>query len=153
TDSAGRHVDRIGARMKESRIAALLLCVGGLLSCGGGGAASGDGGPTSDGGPAGDGGPAAACGPVQPCGGGVVGGWMFVEECESAASVAAMEANFATMAAQSWCVGQTLVGIEPRATGSLVFDAAGTYALDLTFSGFLDINLPAQCLAGLSCDE
>ena len=83
----------------------------------------------------------------------MVGDWMFVEECVSSASVAAMEANFASMAAQSWCVGQTLVGIEPQATGSLVFDAAGTYALDLTFGGYLDINLPAQCLAGLSCEE
>jgi len=130
---------------------AVVLAVSG---CGGGGGAS-DGGPDApgDGGPGGDSAPAATCGNVQPCGGDVVGNWMFVEECESAASVAAMESNFATMAAQSWCVGQTLVGIEPQATGSLTFEAAGTYALDLTFSGYLDINLPAQCLAGLSCEE
>jgi len=137
------------------------LCAGGLAlgGCGGGGAAApgcrpgqgcgGDGGPDATG----DAGPTAACGKIQPCGGDVVGSWMFVEECESGASVAAMEANFASMAAASWCVGQTLVGIELLASGSLVFDAAGTYALDLTFDGTLDINLPADCLAGLSCDE
>src|SRR5262245_25642941 len=107
------------------RGAALLLCVGGLAVVG----CSGGGGPDAlgDGGRVGEGGPAAMCGKVQPCGGDVVGSWMFVEECESAAGVAAMQTNFATMAAQSWCVGQTLVGIEPQANGSLVFDAAGTY--------------------------
>lgn len=100
-----------------------------------------------------DGGPAATCGKVAPCGGEVVGDWLFVEVCESNASVAASKASFATMAAQSWCVGQTLVGIDSQASGSLVFDGVGTYALALRFGGTLDINYPASCLAGLSCDD
>ena len=57
------------------------------------------------------------------------------------------------MAAQSWCVGQTLVGIEPHASGSLVFDADGSYALALVFDGSFDLNYPATCLAGLGCDD
>jgi hypothetical protein len=99
------------------------------------------------------GGPAATCGEVPPCGGQVVGDWRFAEVCESTASVAASKASFSTMAAQSWCVGQTLVGIESQASGSLVFDADGTYALALVFGGYLDINYPASCLAGLSCAD
>ena len=143
------------------------LCAGGLaivvvvgfgLGCdGGGGPAAGDGGAdaTGDGAPdaAGDGGPAATCGNVQPCGGDVVGNWMFVEQCQSAASIAASKANFSAMAAGSWCPEQTLVGIEPQASGSLVLDAAGAYALDLVFGGYIDIDFPASCIAGASCDD
>jgi len=136
------------------------LWAGGLAvaGCGGGGGpASGDGGPdaaadTVDDAP-GDGGPAAACGNVQPCGGAVVGNWMFVEQCQSAASIAASKANFSAMAASSWCPGQTLVGIEPQASGTLVLDAAGAYTLDLVFGGSIDINFPASCIAGVSCDD
>jgi hypothetical protein len=76
-----------------------------------------------------------------------------VEDCESIVSFAAIAANFSMMAAQSWCVGQTLVGIEPEASGSLVFDADGSYSLALTHGGFLDINFPADCLAGVSCED
>jgi len=149
--------------------ALLLLSVGGLavVGCGGDGGADatcGDGGPCgadgradatcADGGPCGgDGGPAPTCGKVQPCGGDVVGDWTFVEVCESAASIAALKADFAKMAAESWCVGQTLVGVEPAASGSLVFGADGTYSLALLYGGTLDINYPASCLAGLSCDD
>lgn len=118
---------------------------------------SGDAGPVTtclNGQPCGgDGGPAATCGKAPPCGGDVVGDWTFAEVCESNASVAASKASFATMAAQSWCVGQTLVGIESQASGSLVFDADGTYSLALRFGGYLDINYPPSCLAGLSCDD
>jgi hypothetical protein len=91
----------------------------------GGGSDGGDGGVDGGGGDGGptviclngqscgaDGGPAATCGKVPPCGGDVVGDWTFVEVCESAASIAASKASFATMAAQSWCVGQTLVAID-----------------------------------------
>jgi hypothetical protein len=138
------------------------LCGGGLavvvVGCGGGGGpAPGDGGSdvTSDGGSdaTGDGGAAATCGNVQPCGGDVVGNWMFVEQCQSAASIAASKANFSTMAAGTWCPGQTLVGIEPQASGSLILDGAGAYALDLVFGGHIDINFPASCIAGASCDD
>jgi len=140
------------------------LCAGGLVvvgfgfGCGGGGGpASGDGGSdaTGDGGSdaTGDGGAAATCGNVQPCGGDVVGNWMFVEQCQSAASIAASKANFSTNAAGTWCPSQTLVGIEPQASGALVLDAAGAYALDLVFGGYIDINFPASCIAGASCDD
>ena len=138
------------------------LCAGGLAlgadGCGGGGGpAPGDGGSdaTADGGSdaTGDGGAAASCGTVQPCSGDVVGNWMFVEQCQSAASIAASKANFSANAAGTWCPGQTLVGIEPQASGALVLDAAGAYALDLVFGGYIDINFPASCIAGASCDD
>jgi len=131
------------------------LCGGGLavvvgVGCGGGGGpAPGDGGSDATS----DGGAAAACGNVQPCGGDVVGDWMFVEQCQSAASIAASKANFSANAASSWCPSQTLVGIEPQASGALVLDAAGAYALDLVFGGYIDINFPASCIAGVSCDD
>ena len=34
-----------------------------------------------------------------------------------------------------------------------MLDAAGTYALDLMFGGSIDINFPASCMAGSSCDD
>ena len=123
----------------------------------GGGSDGGDGGPVTiclNGQACGaDGGPAATCGKVPPCGGDVVGDWTFAEVCESNASIAASKASFAMMAAQSWCVGQTLVGIESQASGSLVFDGDGTYSLALEFGGYLDIDYPPSCLAGLGCDD
>jgi hypothetical protein len=146
-----------------TRGALLLLGAGSLMSIGcssDGGAAPkcGDGqacdGGVDGGGDGGaDGAPTLTCGSVPPCAGDVVGDWTFVEICQSLTKTAAQKASFATMAAQSWCVGQTLVGIEPEVSGSLRFDAAGNYALDLVFGGFLDINFPPDCLAGLSCDD
>jgi hypothetical protein len=120
------------------------------VTCGNGKVCGGDGGPDGN-----DGGPATTCGGIQPCGGDVVGDWTFESICETATGVAALEANFSSMAANSWCPSQTLVGVGPQASGSLVFDAAGTYSysLDLVFGGYLDINFPAQCLAGLSCAD
>ena len=97
--------------------------------------------------------PVATCGNVQPCGGDVVGNWTFAEDCESAANFAASASSFSMMAAQSWCPGQTLVGRELIASGSLLFDAAGTYSLDLMYGGSLDIDFPAGCLAGVSCAD
>jgi len=142
------------------RGATLLLAAGlAAAGCGGGGAGpdAGDGGidANGDGGAdtAGDGALPATCGNVPPCGGDVVGEWTFVETCDSAVSVAASKARFATMAAQSWCVGQTLVDIEPEASGSLVLDAAGNYSLAIVFGGYLVINYPASCLRGLSCAD
>ena len=135
------------------RGALLLLSAGGLLVAG----CSSDGGaaPKCGDGQAcgGDGGPPATCGNVQPCGGDVVGGWKFTEDCESAASFAATAARFAMMAEQSWCVSQTLVGIGPEASGTIDFGADGSYSMALTFGGYLDINFPADCLAGVSCDD
>jgi hypothetical protein len=145
------------------RGAIMLSWAGGLAlaGCGGGGGAAatcsaglhcdGDGGGGDSGGD--DVSSTATCGNVQPCGGDVVGDWTFVDACESAANVAAFRATFATMAAESWCPGQTLVDRKPSASGSLLFDAAGTYSLALTFGGYLDINLPAVCLAGVSCED
>jgi hypothetical protein len=142
-----------------SRSAILFLCAGALAGCGGsGGAAATCGaGQPCDGGDAdgsdADGSLPATCGSVQPCGGDVVGDWTFVDACESAANVAAFAATFAAMAGDSWCPSQTLVGRKPSATGSLLFDAAGTYSLALAFGGYLDFNIPAQCLAGVSCED
>ena len=132
----------------------MFLCAGALAGCGGGGGAA----TTCGVGQRCDGGSdvdvsSTACGSVQPCGGDVVGDWTFVDACESAANVAAFRATFATMAAESWCPSQTLVDRKPSASGSLLFDAQGTYALTLAFGGYLDINLPAQCLAGVSCED
>ncbi|HXU04525.1 MAG TPA: hypothetical protein VN903_26365 [Polyangia bacterium] len=127
-----------------------------VVGCGGKGSAAPD--ACSDGQACGDGGPPdgvgpATCGNVQPCGGDVIGNWTFVQECESPASFAAAAASFAAMAEQSWCVGQSLVAIGPAASGSLLFSAEGTYSLALVFGGTLDINYPASCLAGVSCDD
>jgi hypothetical protein len=130
-------------------------------TCGIGRTCSGDGGPSDgapvdgprpDGAPAG-GVPTGPCGKVQPCGGDIVGNWMFTETCQSIANAAAVAANFATMAEGSWCPGQTLVGQSPAVSGSYTFAADGTYALSLVFGGTIDINLPASCLAGLTCDD
>jgi hypothetical protein len=99
----------------------------------------------------GDDGPAATCGKVQPCGGDVVGQWMVATECESRDHFDAAVADFATMAAQSWCPGQTLRAFEPRVSGSLSFDAAGTYSVAFLLGANLDVNLPVSCLSGLSC--
>jgi hypothetical protein len=127
-----------------------------VASCGNGQPCGNDGGPDalSDvGEPRDDGDAAASCGHVQPCGGDVVGDWTFTEVCNSASHVAAIEADFAKMAEPTWCAIQRLVGIDPLASGSLRFDAAGTYVLDLVFGGTLDIDYPASCLIGASCDE
>jgi len=137
-----------------------LLFAGGLAvaGCGGAdgpGATCGNGKTCgSDGGLDGnDGGSVATCGSVQACGGDVVGDWTFGSVCETSSGVAALEATFANMAAASWCPSQTLVGVGPEASGSLLFDAAGNYTLDLVFGGTIDINFPAQCLAGVSCAD
>src|SRR5580765_849203 len=142
------------------RGAMTLLIAGGLavVGCGGGGgsgATCGNGKACAiDGGlDVGADGPGPTCGSVQPCGGDVVGDWTFASVCETSSGVAALEATFASMAAASWCPSQTLVGVGPEASGSLVFDAAGNYTLDLVFGGTLDINFPAQCLAGVSCAD
>jgi hypothetical protein len=126
-------------------------CGGGAATCGHGASCGGDGGP-ADGAPV-DGSPAGACGKVQPCGGDVVGDWKFVAVCQSVSNEAATAANFAANAANSWCVGQTLVGQSPAVSGSFSFDAAGSYALTLVSGGTIDISLPASCLAGLTCDD
>jgi len=135
-----------------------LLFMGGLAAaCSSG---SGPGATCGNGKTCGDGGldvsadgPAPTCGSVQACGGDVVGNWTFGSVCETNSGVAALKATFASMAAASWCPSQTLVGVAPQASGSLVFDAAGIYTLDLVFGGTLDINFPAQCLAGVSCAD
>jgi hypothetical protein len=116
----------------------------------------GGGDATREVGPAGgDGGdaPGPTCGQVPPCGGDVVGDWTFTDVCNSPAHVAAIESDFAKMAEPTWCAIQKLVGIEPAASGTVRFAADGTYALDLVFGGTLDINYPASCLIGASCDE
>ncbi|HXJ23257.1 MAG TPA: hypothetical protein VMT03_23785 [Polyangia bacterium] len=144
-----------------ARGALLVLVVAG---CGGGGGAAppgesgqrrGDGGSdaTSDvGAPSGDG-AAPTCGNVQPCGGDVVGNWTFVEECESATSVATIQADFARSVDDTWCALAQLIGIEPQASGSLQFDAAGHYALELIYSGTFDIEYPVSCLVAFDCDD
>jgi hypothetical protein len=131
------------------------LAVVGCGSDGGPGATCGNGKPCgADGGIDGiDDGAVATCGSVQPCGGDVVGEWTFGSTCETSSGLAALKANFASMAASSWCPSQTIVAVGPEASGSLVFDAAGTYSLDLVFGGTVDINFPAQCLAGVTCDD
>jgi hypothetical protein len=35
----------------------------------------------------------------------------------------------------------------------LVLDGAGTYSLAIEFGGTIDINYPASCIAGASCDD
>jgi len=112
-----------------------------------------DGGPPAEGGSPADGGSPETCGNVQPCSGDVVGSWTFTETCQSSARFAASAMKFSTMAEQSWCPGQTLVGIEPAAAGSLILDAAGSYTLAVEFGGYIDINYPASCIAGASCDD
>src|SRR5512138_1601891 len=122
---------------------ALLLLSAGLAEAGcssdGGRSDAGDGGIDMAGdGVAdvtGDGAAPVTCGNVPPCGGDVVGDWTFVETCQSTVSVAASKARFATMAAQSWCVGQTLEATEPEVSGSLTLDAAGNYSLAIVFGG------------------
>lgn len=140
-----------------TRAAVVLLFVGVLAAagCGGGAAAAACGtGPScgGDGGP-GDAGPVTACGKVPPCGGDVVGAWTFTEVCQGLENEAAVAAKFAESAADSWCVGQTLVGQDPAVSGSYAFDADGNYTLMLVVGGTIDINLPAACLAGLTCDD
>jgi hypothetical protein len=130
----------------------------GLLAttgCGGGGSAAACGaGPScgGDGGP-GDAGPVTACGKVQPCGGDVIGQWTFTDVCQGLEHEAAVAATFAERAADSWCVGQTLVGQDPAVSGSYAFDTDGNYTLMLVVGGTIDINLPTSCLAGLTCDD
>jgi hypothetical protein len=128
----------------------VLLSAGGLAAgCGSDGARPKDGGADA----IGEVGPAPACGTVQPCGGEVTGNWMFVEECESAASIAESQARFSTMAEGSWCPGQTLAALQPEAAGSLVLSGDGTYVLALEYGGSLDIDFPASCIAGATCDD
>src|SRR4051812_26807114 len=98
-----------------------------------------------------DGSSGAPCGTVQPCGGDVVGRWMFTEACETSDGLAALQAQLAAMAAQSWCPTETLRGVAPVASGSLTFDASGAYSISLAFGGSRDLNIPASCLAGVSC--
>ena len=133
-----------------------------VAGCGGSGATGGNGRGGSDGGsdpesdalpPSGDGGASLMCGSVQPCGGDVVGNWTFVEDCESPANVAAIKTAFANTVDPTWCAIATLTGIEPQASGSFLFDAAGNYSLDLTFAGFFDIEYPASCLVAFNCDD
>ena len=126
---------------------------GAPATCGNGQPCGSDGGPPAEGGSPADGGPPGTCGNVQPCGGEVMGNWTFTETCQSSARFAASAMKFSTMAEQSWCPGQTLVGIEPEAAGSLVLDGVGTYTLALEFGGYIDINYPASCIAGASCDD
>jgi hypothetical protein len=136
----------------------LLFMAGLAAGCGGGGGSGatcgngktcgGDGGLEG-----GADGPAPTCGSAQACGGDVVGDWTFGSVCETSSGVATLEATFASMAAASWCPSQTLVGVGPQASGSLAFDTAGNYRLDLVFGGTVDINFPAQCLAGVSCAD
>ena len=95
---------------------------GAPATCENGQTCGSDGGPPADGGSPADGGPPGTCGNVQPCGGEVVGNWTFTETCQSSARFAASAMKFSTMAESSWCPGQTLVGIEPEAAGSLVLD-------------------------------
>jgi len=148
--------------MRHVFVAVLGICAG----CGSGGSPAATGGnghpPGHDGGsdagsdampPSGDGAAALMCGSVQPCGGDVVGDWTFVAECESPANVAAIEATFANTVDPTWCAIATLTGIEPQASGSFLFDAAGNYALDLMFSGYFDIEYPESCLVAFTCDD
>ena len=126
---------------------------GARATCENGQPCGSDGGPSGEGGPPADGGLPATCGNVQPCAGDVVGNWTFTETCQSSARFAASAMKFSTMAEQTWCPGQTLVGIEPEASGSLMLAGDGTYTLAVAFGGYIDINYPASCIAGASCDD
>jgi len=128
---------------------ALVCCAAG---CGGGGGgrpgAGGAGGQPPD-----AGGPAPSCGNVPPCGGAVAGEWTIQQQCDSAAHVAAAKADFATNVEPTWCAIATLLGISSEASGTVRFDAAGTYALDLAFGGSLNVNYPMSCLVSFNCDD
>jgi hypothetical protein len=103
--------------------------------------------------PSSDGAASLMCGSVQPCGGDVVGNWSFVQECDSPASLATTQAAFAKSINPTWCAVAKLVGIEPQASGSMQFDAAGNYSLDLVFGGYFDIEYPPSCLVVFNCDD
>ena len=130
-----------------------LLAAGSWIAvpgCGGGGGAgaAGAGGQPPDAAA-----PAPTCGNVPPCGGDVVGEWAIGQQCDSAAHVAATKADFAQNVEPTWCAIATLLGISSEASGTVRFDAAGTYALDLAFGGSLNVNYPMSCLVSFNCDD
>ena len=93
----------------------------------------------------GDGG--GSCGKVAPCGGNLVGSWTFTGACVTRAGVMTdLAGDFA-----SFCPTATVGAAAETASGMIAFNADASYAVDITQSASLTIDVPASCIAGASC--
>jgi hypothetical protein len=132
-------------RLARAIVAGALL----VVSCGGGGQAPGGGGgrggsgPTGGaGGQAGGAGTGGACVPVAACGGDVVGTWRVVSSCLTA-----------TKDLSSVCAGAS-ADVAYAITGSVTYDADGTYTPSLAATTTVHEHYPAGCAPfGLTCDQ
>jgi hypothetical protein len=95
----------------------VVLCAAIASSCGGGGGV-------------------ASCGKVQPCGGDPVGTWKFAGQC----------ANTADAFDNEFCPTATTSVSGLSASGTTTFSADGTYTLNVTESGTVQMTIPSSCL-------
>jgi hypothetical protein len=78
------------------------------------------------------------CGNSAACGGNVVGTWKITSSCVS------VNASASTMNSQ--CPGETVSSSNVRVSGSVTYNADGTYTSTGTTSGFITVNIPQSCL-------
>ncbi len=83
----------------------------------------------------GGGGGGAQCGELTACGGDVVATWSIVDQC-------------LTGFPDSQNCGVTLVSDNINVTGSVTFNADGTFTQNLATTGTLVTNIPAGCFQG-----
>lgn len=96
------------------------------------GAAGGHGGTVGGAG----GGMTTQCG-VPACGGNLLGNWSFVNSCSAAAL--------------GDCAGEVLDASAVHRTGTITFNAAGTYSTTETDTGTFTFDVPTACLSGATC--
>jgi hypothetical protein len=140
------HRRRLVALSVNTLVLGLLLsgCSGddddsGTTATGGGGGMTGAGGGAATGGTTGTGGGAAVCGDVVPCGGDVTGTWTVKESCLTLGGD--MDMTLFGIGCTSSSISGTL-----SVTGTLTFDAAGTYTDNTATSGSPQVVMPAKCL-------
>jgi hypothetical protein len=89
----------------------------------------------------------ANCGNVSPCGGNIVGTWKIASACSTGA----------TAMPNSGCSGETVAVNSINDSGTISFNADGTYQASLDISASETVTLPMSCLTAggvtLTCDQ
>ncbi|HMF41406.1 MAG TPA: hypothetical protein VKQ32_11960 [Polyangia bacterium] len=96
----------------------------------------------------GGGGPGGACGPA-PCGGNVVGNWTGTSAC---VDPAVLSVDILTQL-KGACPEVSLGAVSMTSTGTLAMGADMSFTGSLAVDSMIDVNYPAACLGGKTCDD
>jgi hypothetical protein len=116
--------------MRISTFASIMGCLAAFVNAGCGGSSGG------------------TCSNTAGCGGDVVGTWTITSSCVSASS---------SMTSDSSCPTATTSGSAFNVRGTITYNADGTYSVNATIGGTVNVYLPASCLTTngvtVTCDQ